>query len=73
MRIYVKVSSRSSKNEVLKISEGEYKIKITAPPVDGAANEMLIKILAEYLDVPRGRLKIIGGKSTRIKIVEISD
>ncbi len=71
MRVYVKVSPRSSKNEVLKISEGEYKVKITAPPVDGAANEMLIKILADYFDVSKNRLKIVGGKSARIKMVDI--
>lgn len=71
MRIYVKVSPRSSKNEVAKISEGEYKIKITAPPVDGAANTMLLKVLAEYLNVPISTLSIIGGKSARTKIIEI--
>ena len=49
MRIYIKVSPRSSKNEVTKISEGEYKAKLTAAPVDNKANAMLIKLLAEYL------------------------
>lgn len=34
MRIYVKVNPRSSKNEIIKISEGEYKVKLTAPLVD---------------------------------------
>lgn len=71
MRIYLKVSPRSSKNEVTKISEGEYKVKITAPPVDGAANEMLMKILAEYFDVSRSSVQIVGGKTARTKIVDI--
>jgi uncharacterized protein (TIGR00251 family) len=71
MRIYVKVSPRSGKNEVTKVSEGEYKVKITAPPVDGAANAMLLKVLAEYLNVPISTLSIIGGKSSRIKLIEI--
>ena len=71
MRIYVKVSPRSSKNEVVKISEGEYKVKLTAPPVDGEANVMLIKILAEHFDVPKSSLSIVGGKSAKTKIVEI--
>ena len=71
MRIYVKVIPRSSRNEVIKISEEEYKIRVTAPPVDGQANSMLVKILAEYFDVPKSSLKIIGGKSAKIKIVEI--
>jgi hypothetical protein len=71
MRVYVKVIPRSSKNEVTKISEGEYKVKLTAPPVDGAANAMLLKLLAEYFDVPKSSLQIIGGKSAKVKIVEI--
>lgn len=72
MRIYVKVSPRSSRNEITKISEGEYKAKLTAAPVDNKANDMLIKVLAEYFDLPKSSLKIIGGKTTRIKLVEIS-
>lgn len=71
MRIYVKVIPRSSKNEITKVSEGEYKVKLTTPPVDGAANSMLIKVLAEYFGVSRSSLKIIGGKTARVKIVEI--
>ncbi len=71
MRIYIKVIPRSSRNEVIKISEGEYKVKLTAPPVDGEANKMLIEILAEHFDVPKSLVSIIGGKSTRKKLVEI--
>jgi uncharacterized protein (TIGR00251 family) len=71
MRIYVKVSPRSSRNEVTKISEGEYKIKITAPPVDGEANEMLVKVLAEYFSISKSSVQIVGGKTAKIKIVDI--
>lgn len=71
MRIYVKVSPRSSKNEITKIAEGEYKVKLTAPPIDGQANSMLMQLLAEYFNVPRSSLTIIGGKSAKVKIVEI--
>ena len=72
MRIYIKVSPRSSKNEVLKVSEGEYKVKLTAAPVDGQANDMLIKILAKFFDVSRSRIVIVGGKTAKIKIVDIN-
>lgn len=71
MRIYVKVSPRSSKNEVVKISEGEYKVKLTAPPIDGKANDMLMRVLADYFDISKSSLKIIGGKTARIKLIEI--
>lgn len=72
MRIYVKVLPRSSRNSVEKTAEGEYKVKLTAPPVDGEANVMLIKVLAEYFGVSKSSLAIIGGKSAKIKIVEIT-
>lgn len=72
MRIYIKVSPRSSKNEVVKISEGEYKVKITAPPVDGAANEMLIRLLSKYFKVSRSMVNIVAGKTAKIKMVDIS-
>jgi uncharacterized protein len=71
MRIYVKVSPRSSRNEVTKIAEGEYKVKLTAPPVDGEANAMLVEVLAEHFNVPKSLVNIIGGKTAKIKIIEI--
>jgi uncharacterized protein (TIGR00251 family) len=71
MRIYVKTVPRSAKNEIIKISEGEYKAKITAPPVEGAANAMLIKILAEHFGIPKNEIKILSGKTAKIKLLEI--
>lgn len=72
MRIYVKVSPRSSRNEVVKISEGEYRVRLTAPPVDGAANAMLIKVLAEHFGVPKSSLTIVGGKTAKTKMIDIA-
>lgn len=69
----MKVNPRSSKNEVTKTGEGEYKVKLTAPPVDGKANIMLLKVLSEHFGVSRSSLKIVGGKSARIKMVDIDE
>ncbi|HBI33603.1 MAG TPA: YggU family protein [Candidatus Moranbacteria bacterium] len=71
MRIYIKVSPKSSKNEVVKVSEGEYKVKITAPPVDGKANEALIKLLSQHFKVSKSMISIVGGKTAKIKMVDI--
>ncbi len=71
MRVYVKVLPRSSRNEVQKISEGEYKVKLTAPPVDGQANELLIKLMADYFNVAKSSVKILSGKTAKIKLLEI--
>lgn len=72
MRIYLKVIPRSSRNLVEKISEGEYRVRLTAPPVDGKANEALIKLLAEHFDVPKSAIEIVGGKSSSRKMVDVS-
>jgi len=71
MRLYIKVIPRSSKNEVIQVSEGEYKVKLTAPPVDGKANEALVEILSDYFKVAKSNIQIVGGKSARTKIVDI--
>ncbi len=71
MRIYVKVIPRSSRNIVEKISEGEYRVHLNAPPVDGKANESLVKLLADYFDVAKSAILIVGGKSTCRKIVDV--
>ena len=73
MRIYVKVLPRSSKNEVQKISEGEYKVKLTAAPVDGEANAMLVKVLADFFGVSKSSISIVGGKTSKIKIVDVAN
>lgn len=71
MRIYVRVIPRSSKNEVIEIGENEYKIKVTAPPVNGEANQMVIKILAKHFGISKSAVEIVGGKSAKIKMIDI--
>lgn len=71
MRIYVKVTPRAGRNEVVKVFEGEYKVKITAPPEKGKANEAVIEILADYFDVSKSSVNIIAGKTARVKIIDV--
>lgn len=71
MRVYIKVIPRSSQNSVEKISAGEYRVRLTAPPVDGKANEALIKTLAEHFGVAKSNILIVGGKSTQRKMVDV--
>ena len=71
MRIYVRVIPRASQNKVVKISNEEYKVKVTAPPVGGEANTMLLKVLSKYFKVSKSSLKIIGGKTARVKMIDV--
>ena len=69
--IRVKLTPKASRNEVSG-REGEiYRIKVTAPPVDGRANEALVGFLAKKLGVGRGKVQIITGASSRLKRVRI--
>ena len=63
----VKLQPRSARNEIGPLAGGELKIKVTAPPVDSAANEALMKFLAEKLDCPRGRVELLRGHTSRHK------
>ena len=67
----VHVAPRASKNEI----QGRYgdaiKIRLTAPPVEGAANEALIEFLADRLGVPRRQVEILSGTSSRDKLVRV--
>ena len=71
MRIYVKVIPKSSRNKIEKTGEGEYKIWLTAPPIQGKANEMLIKKLSDFFNVSKSCIIIAGGKTSKTKIVDI--
>jgi len=61
------VQPRSSINKIAGIYGDALKVKVTAPPVSGAANQMCIKFLAKQLAVPPGSLEIISGQNGRTK------
>ena len=65
----IKLQPRASKNEICAPIGNELKIKVTAPPVDAAANEALIKLLAETLGCGRNRVELIRGRTSRHKTV----
>jgi uncharacterized protein (TIGR00251 family) len=71
MRITVQVVPRSSKNS-LAWEQGVLKARLTAPPVDGAANEALIALLAERLGLPKRDIRIVHGATSRRKTVELA-
>jgi len=68
----VHVQPRASQREVSGIKNGELKIRLTSPPVDGAANVQCIDFLAELLKVRRRDVTIISGETSRHKIVKIA-
>ena len=71
VRFAVRVQPRASTTEVAGVHGEALKVRLTAPPVDGAANEELIHFLADVFVVKRQSVRILGGESSRSKIVEI--
>jgi len=67
----VKVTPRAPRNEIGEALGTELRVKVTAPPVDAAANEALIRFLAEKLDCPRSAVQIVRGQTARHKIVKL--
>jgi uncharacterized protein (TIGR00251 family) len=69
--LLLKVQPRASQNGIGEVANGELRIKVTAPPVDAAANEAVLRLLAEKLDCPRGSVQLIRGQTSRHKQVLI--
>lgn len=70
MTLTIKVIPGAKKN-LFKKEEGIIKVYLTAPPVDGRANEALVKFLSEHFDVSKSRIDIIKGLKSRNKTVTI--
>ncbi len=67
--LLVKLQPRASKNEIGAPLGNELKIKVTAPPVDAAANQALVEFLADKLDCSRGKVELLRGQTSRHKTI----
>ena len=70
MKITVKVHARARRNRLSGQTDG-YKLEVTAPPVEGQANEAVIEFFAHGLRLPRSAVRIVAGEHARRKVVEI--
>ena len=67
----MRVQPRAARTEVAGPYGDAIRIRLTAPPVDRAANEALVRFLAEQLDVPRSAVRIESGAAGRSKVVTV--
>ena len=65
------VVPKSSRNQIVGVQEDALKVKLTAPPVDGAANKACLAFLAKTFDLPKSALELVAGQSSRRKQVMI--
>ena len=67
----VRIVPRASTTEIVGDHEGALRIRIAAPPVEGAANRELVRLLAKKLRVPQSAVEIISGASSKNKIIRL--
>ncbi|HJZ12617.1 MAG TPA: DUF167 domain-containing protein, partial [Acidobacteriota bacterium] len=70
--ISVKVIPRSSKTAIIPLSNNTYKIKLTSPPVEDAANRQLIRFLAEKLSIAPSAIEILSGAHSSTKRLKLN-
>lgn len=71
VRVRVHVQPRASRSEIAGLHGDAIKVRLMAPPVENAANEELVALLARALDLPRSAIRIIAGARGRSKLVEV--
>jgi uncharacterized protein (TIGR00251 family) len=67
----IKLQPRAATNEIIGVAGSELRVKVTAPPVDAAANEALVRLLADKLDCHRNQVALVRGHTSRHKVVKI--
>lgn len=72
MTFSIRVVPRASRNKIAGIHDGAVRICLTAPPVEGAANEALVGFLSTVLRVAKRDIEIISGRTARNKTVSVS-
>lgn len=73
VRLHVRVQPRAARTGVAGEHGGALKIRLAAPPVDGAANDELVRFISRALRIAAARVSIVMGDSSRTKVVEIAD
>ncbi|HVZ76438.1 MAG TPA: DUF167 family protein [Gemmatimonadaceae bacterium] len=71
VRVHVRVQPRAARTEFAGMLGEAIKVRLQAPPVDGAANDALLALFADALRVPRRAVRLVSGHAGRAKVVEI--
>ena len=73
IRFAVRLTPRADRDEIDGVGDGVLRVRVSAPPVDGAANAALVRLLASELKVPKGSIRIVSGESSRSKMCAVAD
>ena len=72
VEVHIRAIPRASKNEIQGVHDNALKIRLTTPPVDGKANQALIKFLSKTLHIAKSKIELTQGETSRHKTVRIS-
>lgn len=72
VRFRVKVQARARREEIAGVHGGALRVRVTAPPLEGRANQAVVALLAERLRVPKSSIKIASGERSPLKTVEVA-
>ncbi len=74
VRVLVRLTPRAGRDAVEGVdAEGRLRVRVAAPPIDGAANDALVRVMSAALDLPRSAVSIETGTTARLKRVRIED
>lgn len=71
LRVRVHVQPRASRNEIVGLHGTALKVRLQAPPVEGAANDALVALIADRLGLPKRAVRVVNGATSRSKTLEI--
>ena len=72
--IAVRVTTRASKNQIVgALNDGAIKVRVTAAPTEGQANDELVKFLSDVLGIAKSRIEIVAGSTGRDKLISVLD
>ena len=71
LRFAVRVQPRASRSAIEGVHGDALKVRLSAPPVDGAANEALVELLARALGISRRDVRVVAGATSRAKVIEV--
>lgn len=69
--VHIHVQPRASRNEIIGIHGESLKVRLTSPPVEGAANSLLVEFMAKKLGVSKSKIEIVSGEKSRHKTLRI--
>lgn len=69
----VRLQPKASRDAIMGETDGALRLRVSAPPVEGRANEACLRLLAKALDLPVSRLEIVAGQQARVKTIQVAD